>query len=362
MRYIVTGCAGFIGSHVTYRLLSEGHDVYGIDNFSGSYPAHLSKMRIDRLYELEGSKIDKFVIDDPEVAGSFECHDIGIASKWLLENVKSYLGTLRSFDAILHFAATPGVRRSIEEPQLYVENNIGGTVVILELARELEIPKVLLASSSSVYGNSAGKRLREDGTLPKWKSCNEEQIMYPISPYAASKVAMEMMGLTYHNLYGMDILIPRYFSVYGSYGRPDMAYFIFMKLLSEGNKPIEVFGDGQQLRDMTYIDDVVEATRFLLDRAGYQVVNVGSSNPVSLDMVIELISEYMNVCSYVKYGKPKPGDPFATCADITRAKQRLNWTPTVSIEEGIKRTVEWFTEVYWPEVNVVDFMEEGGEK
>ena len=333
-KIIVTGCAGFIGSHVTERILREGYDVYGIDNLSGAYPQGLADMRLNRLYALE-----KLV-----GAGSFECHNISIGSKWVLGNVETYRElTDKNFDALLHFAATPGVRRSISEPQLYVENNIAGTVAILELARQLEIKKVLLASSSSVYGNGSAILDGDTGEVKDIRKCVEVSGCYPISPYAASKAAMELMGLTYHNLYGMDIIIPRYFTVYGEAGRPDMAYFKFMLNLAQG-KPLTVYGDGKQVRDMTYIGDAVAATLSMLELTGYQVINVGGGSPVSLNDVISLICTNMGVIPEIRYTVAAQGDPFATCADTGKAKYLIGWKAMVGIEEGIKRTVEWFLE------------------
>jgi len=333
LKYIITGCAGFIGSHVTETILKEGHDVYGIDNLSGAYPEDYALMRLKRLYALD--RLDS--------AGAFECHNISITSKWVLGNGQSYRGlSKRKFDAILHFAATPGVRRSISEPQLYVENNIAGTVAILELARQLEIEKVLFASSSSVYGNGAAIRSNVEGKLKDIQRCHEGRSVHPLSPYAASKAAMELMGLTYHDLYGMDILIPRYFTVYGERGRPDMAYLKFMLQMAQGEE-ITIYGDGKQLRDMTYIEDAVSATLKMLNLKGYQVINVGGGSPAMLDKIVEQLCYDLGVIPRLRYTDTAPGDPLATWADNGKAQMMLDWEPKVGIEEGLNRTATWFS-------------------
>jgi len=333
MKYIITGCAGFVGSHVTERILQEGHDVYGIDNLSGAYPEDYAFMRLKRLYAL----------DRLDGAGAFECHNISIGSKWVLANAQSYRELSKTkFDAILHFAATPGVRRSISEPQLYVENNVAGTVAVLELARQLEIGKVLLTSSSSVYGNGAAIRSNVEGELKNIQRCHEGRSVHPLSPYAASKAAMELMGLTYHNLYDMDILIPRYFTVYGERGRPDMAYLKFMLQMAQGQE-ITIYGNGKQLRDMTYIEDAVSATLKMLNLTGYQVINIGGGSPCGLQAMVEKLEEFTSLTADMIYTDAAPGDPLATWADNGKGMMMLDWEPKVGIEEGLRRTATWFS-------------------
>lgn len=329
MKYMITGCAGFIGSNVACRLLSEGHEVIGIDSMNRYYPPELKKHRVDGLREEFG---DRFTFITANILD--------------LQQLKFHLPSNRSIAAVLHFAAYAGVRYSIQEPILYTSTNIDGSVEVLEFAKRYEIKKVLLASSSSVYGNGSAIIDGETGEIKDIRKSHEGRGCYPMSPYAASKAAMELMGLTYHNLYGMDILIPRYFTVYGEAGRPDMAYFKFMLKLAKGER-IDIYGDGKQLRDMTYISDAVDATVKMLDLKGYQVINVGGGSPAMLDKIVSQICTEMGIVPNMRYTKPMLGDPLATWADNAKAKMIMGWEPKVGIEEGLQRTVKWFMENSW---------------
>jgi len=323
LNYLVTGCAGFIGYHVTRWLLRAGHKVVGIDSMNDYYPRQLKEYRRREIHRV-----------DLVVGNGYNFQWINGNILHLPELEKTEALERVSFDAILHFAAYPGVRYSIENPGLYTTTNIDGSLEVLEFARRNDISKVLLASSSSVYGDQASRNL---DPIP------ESQPVDPLSPYAASKAAMEIMGLAYHNLYGMDILIPRYFTVYGEAGRPDMAYFKFMLEIAHGRQ-IEVYGDGRQRRDMTYIDDAVDGTLKMLSLEGYHVLNIGTGCPVALNKVISLVASNMHTSLDIQYTPHALGDPFATCANIDKAKELLGWIPRRGIEYGLELVGKWFTE------------------
>lgn len=223
------------------------------------------------------------------------------------------------------------MRASIKNPQIYVDVNITGTLNLLSLCFENSIEKFVLASTSSVY---AGVK------VPFKESAKTE---FPLSPYAATKKAAELLAYTFHKLYKIDITIPRYFTVYGPAGRPDMSIFRFIKNIME-DKPILIYGDGKQKRDFTYIDDIVEGTIKGAKKLGYKIINLGNSRPVELMYVVKLIEENLGKKANIIFDKPNPADLPETCANITKAKKILNWEPKTPIEEGIKKTCEWFIE------------------
>jgi len=231
-------------------------------------------------------------------------------------------------EAVINLAARAGVRASVENPWDYVDTNITGTLNLLDLCREFDIKKFVLASTSSLYGTN------------KMPFCEEDRTDGPLSPYAATKKAAEAMCYTYHFLYGIDITIPRYFTVYGPAGRPDMSIFRFIKNINEGKK-IEVFGDGRQKRDFTYIDDIAAGTVKALKPLGYEIINLGNNNPVELMYVINQIEENLGKKAKIDFLPRHPADVLVTCADIGKAERLLGWRPEVRIEEGIRRAVEW---------------------
>jgi len=218
------------------------------------------------------------------------------------------------------------------------------SITVLRAAGEYGIQKVILASSSSVYGDSAIQR-NQDVPGVNLLGCGEKyQVAQPLSPYAMTKRAMELSGYTYHKLYGYDVIIPRFFTVYGEAGRPDMAYFKFIRKLYHG-KSIDVYGDGRQLRDFTYIDDIVDGLMALREVEGYEIINLGSSNPISLNTMIDHIKDYLAIVDIdINYSEIQAGDVWATYADITKAKDILNWTPQWSFDDGIHETVRWYRE------------------
>ncbi len=309
-RILVTGAAGFIGAKTAEFLLRGGHKVVGIDNMNDYYDVSLKK---HRLLSLSAHK-------------DFTFHKVDIEDSKALGRVLSR----GSFEAVINLAARAGVRYSLIDPHVYFTTNTIGTLNLLEFCRARGIRKFVLASTSSLY---AGQKMpfRED--LP---------VNTPISPYAASKKAAEMTAYTYHFHYGIDTTIVRYFTVYGPAGRPDMSVFRFIKWIDEGS-PIDVFGDGLQARDFTYVDDIAAGTVKALKKVGFEIINLGGgAKPYTLNHVIKLIESHLGRKSRRKeFAFPK-ADIKATWADISKAKKILGWQPTVDLEEGICRTVQWY--------------------
>jgi nucleoside-diphosphate-sugar epimerase len=307
-KILVTGAAGFIGARVSEMLLEEGYQVVGVDNLNDYYDIKLKLWRLDNLKRYDNFKFYKFDIEN-------------------YEKLKS-LFQLNCPEAVINLAARTGVRYSLENPFVYLSTNSGGNLNLLELCREYGVPKFVLASTSSLY---AGQKMPFKESLP---------VNTPISPYAASKKAAEMMAYTYHYLYGLDVSILRYFTVYGPAGRPDMAIFRFVKWIIEG-MPLEIYGDGQQERDFTYVDDIARGTIRALKPLGYEIINLGNNHPYKLSEAIKLIEKYIGEDARFKYKDFHKADMKTTWADINKARELLDWWPQVSLEEGIKRTVEW---------------------
>ncbi|ADO45733.1 NAD-dependent epimerase/dehydratase [Hydrogenobacter thermophilus TK-6] len=306
--FLVTGCAGFIGWKVSEKLLEKGIQIVGVDNLNDYYDVKLKNYRLNLLKKYKNFTFYQLDIEDfCSLREVFKAH---------------------SFDAVINEAARAGVRYSMENPFIYMSTNAMGTLNLLELCKEFGVKKFLLASTSSLY---AGQSMPFKEELP---------VNFPISPYAASKKSAEVIAYTYHYLYGIDVLIVRYFTVYGPAGRPDMSVFRFIKWVLEG-KPLEIFGDGTQSRDFTYIDDIAEGTLLALNSKGYEIFNLGNNNPHQLSYVIELIEKYTGKKAKVEYREFHKADMRATWADIEKAQKMLGWKPKVSLEEGIKRTVEW---------------------
>jgi len=311
MHLLVTGCAGFIGWRVSKKLLEEGHQVIGIDNLNDYYDVRLKEYRLEDL----------------------KAHKNFIFYQGDIENLEFLEGVFKkySFDAVINEAARAGVRASLENPFVYLTTNALGTLNLLELCKNYGVPKFVLASTSSLY---AGQPMPFKEDLP---------VNTPISPYAASKKSAEVIAYTYHYLYGIDVSVVRYFTVYGPAGRPDMSVFRFIKWIME-EKPLEVFGDGSQSRDFTYIDDIAEGTILALKPLGYEIINLGNNQPHKLSEVIRLIEEFTGKTARVENREFHKADLKATWADITKARELLGWQPKVSLKEGIRRTVDWFKE------------------
>jgi nucleoside-diphosphate-sugar epimerase len=307
-KILVTGAAGFIGSRVSEMLLEEGYQVVGIDNLNDYYDVNLKLWCLDNLKKYDNFKFYKLNIENyKELKSVFQ---------------------LNCPEAVINLAARTGVRYSLENPFIYLSTNSGGNLNLLELCREYGVSKFVLASTSSLY---AGQKMPFKENLP---------VNTPISPYAASKKAAEMMAYTYHYLYGLDVTILRYFTVYGPAGRPDMAAFRFVKWIMEG-VPLEIFGDGRQERDFTYVDDIARGTIRALKPLGYEIINLGNNHPYKLSEAIKLMEKYIGEGARFKYKDFHKADMQATWADIDKARGLLDWRSQVRLEEGIKRTVEW---------------------
>ena len=307
-KILVTGAVGFIGARVSEMLLEEGYQVVGVDNLNDYYDIKLKLWRLDNLKKYDNFNFYKFDIEN-------------------YEELKS-LFQLNCPEAVINLAARTGVRYSLENPFIYISTNSGGNLNLLELCREYKVPKFVLASTSSLY---AGQEMPFKEDLP---------VNHPISPYAASKKAAEMMAYTYHYLYGLDVTILRYFTVYGPAGRPDMATFRFIKWIMEG-VPLEIYGDGQQERDFTYVDDIARGTINALKPLRYEMINLGNNHPYKLAKVIKLIEKFVGKKAQFEYKEFQRADMKTTWADINKARELFGWEPQVNLEEGIKRTVEW---------------------
>ena len=312
MNFLVTGGAGFIGSHVCERLLGMGHSVWTFDDLNPFYDPAIKQRALATLQSL--GKPFTFVHGD-------------LTDRAALDGL---FGSVK-FDQVIHLAARAGVRPSLQEPALYQRVNVEGTVNLLEAARLSGVKKVTIASSSSVYGVNAKVPFSE-----------EDPIFSAISPYAASKLACEALGHVYHHVYGMDIAMLRFFTVYGPRQRPDLAIHKFAHLISHG-KPIPVFGDGSTARDYTYVSDTVEGILACTQKQfGFDVFNLGESQTVKLSYLIELLENSIGKKAVIERQPPQPGDVPITFANIAKARAKLGYNPTVKIEEGIPKFVEWF--------------------
>jgi len=309
-KILVTGAAGFIGWKTSEKLVEKGFEVVGIDNMNDYYDVRLKEWRLNQLLPHKNFRFYKIDIEDRES---------------LKDLFKSH-----KFDAIINLAARAGVRYSLVNPYIYYRTNVMGTLNLLELAKILDIPKFILASTSSLY---AGQPMPFKEDLPVNK---------PISPYAASKKASEVLCYTYHYLYGIDVTVLRYFTVYGPAGRPDMSIFRFIKWVIEG-KPVQIYGDGSQSRDFTYVDDIAEGTIKGMKGLNFEVINLGGGrNPISLNNLLKIIEKYTGKAAIRSYSNFKKGDLKSTWANIDKAEKILGWKPKVSIEKGIENTVKWF--------------------
>jgi UDP-glucuronate 4-epimerase len=296
---LVTGAAGFIGAHTTRKLLERGDNVIAVDNINDYYDIRLKQHRLDELKKFP----------------NFTFYKTDIENMTLLSEVFSK----HKIDAIINLAARAGVRYSIKNPHVYLSTNAHGTLNLLELMRKFDITKMVLASSSSLY---AGQKMPFTEDLP---------VNTPISPYAVTKKAAEMLAYSYHNLFDRDISILRYFTVYGPAGRPDMSYFRFIKWIDEGNELI-LYGDGEQSRDFTYVDDVADGTIKALKPLGYEIINLGNNHPHTMLEMIAMIEKGLKKKARIKNMPAQKADVATTWADINKAKQQLAWEPKVSLD------------------------------
>lgn len=309
---LVTGAAGFIGSKTIELLLQNQYKVIGVDNLNNYYDIKLKKHRLRKL----------------QAKDNFSFYEIDISN---LNQIKEVFNK-HNFDAVINLAARAGVRYSLVNPFVYLSTNSLGTLNLLELMKEYDVKKFVLASTSSLY---AGQKSPFVESLP----VNE-----PISPYSASKKAAEALAYTYHYQYDIDVSILRYFTVYGPAGRPDMSVFRFISWIDNG-EPILLFGDGSQSRDFTFVDDIAEGTILALKKVGFEVINLGGgNNPISMNTLISMIEEKLGKKAIINQQPFHKADMEVTWADITKAKRILDWQPKTTLLEGIEKTILWYNQ------------------
>lgn len=308
-RILVTGAAGFIGAKVCELLLQSGAEIDGVDNLNDYYSPKLKEYRIQRLKNFDNFRFYKLDIENFEI----------------LENIFSQ----NKFSAVINLAARAGVRASIDNPFVYATTNFIGTLNLLELSAKYNVPKFVLASSSSVY---AGEQVPFTENM---------QVDKPISPYAATKKSAELIAYAYHHLYGIDVSVLRFFTVYGAAGRPDMSYFQFIEKIKK-EQEIVIYGDGTQKRDFTYIQDIAEGVVAAIKDVGYEIINLGGGKtPIEINFMIKLIEQKLGKKAKIVYKDFHNADMNETGADISKAKLLLDWKPKVDFENGLEQTIRW---------------------
>ncbi|MEW6028196.1 MAG: GDP-mannose 4,6-dehydratase [Chloroflexota bacterium] len=311
-RYLVTGAAGFIGARTASMLIEQGHTVVGVDNMNDAYDVRMKEFRLRNLQKLAGFE---FVRDD-------------ISEREILSR-KSAI-TARPFDAVINLAARAGVRYSVNDPWVFLQSNVMGTLNMLELCRQTGCPKFLLASTSSIYGAN-----------PPYPTPETASSSEPLQPYAASKKGAEVLAHSYHYLHNIDVSIVRYFTVFGPAGRPDLAIFRFVQRITEG-QPIRINGDGEQSRGFTYIDDIARGSIAALKPLGYEIINLGGHETITINDLFKLTEEIVGKKAVVQYGPPDLADMRSNWADVSKARRMLGWEPQVNLREGMVRLVEWY--------------------
>ena len=338
MTILVTGAAGFIGFHITKRLLREGFEVVGMDNLSPYYDLRLKKARLQELEDFSKKQSVKFFFFKDDLENK----------NFLTELFRKY-----KFNKVVNLAAQAGVRYSIENPSSYINSNIVGFANLLEVCRRNNIENLIYASSSSVYGGN--KRL---------PFSEEHNVDHPVSLYAASKKANELMAHSYSHLYGIPTTGLRFFTVYGPWGRPDMALFLFTKSILKG-EPIQIFNKGEMIRDFTFIDDITESLFRVINKeassdsnfdylqpspssswAPYKIFNIGNSNPINLMDFISTIEEIIGRKAKKEFLDMQPGDVASTSADTELLENWIGFKPRTSVKEGIKKFIDWYTDFY----------------
>lgn len=311
MKYLITGGAGFIGSNLADSLLNDGHDIVVVDNFNDYYDIKIKEANVAAHMNNPRYKIYHADIEN-----------MADMQKIFAEN---------KFDAVVHLAARAGVRPSLEQPLDYVNSNILGTVNILECMKNNVCKKLVIASSSSVYGNCKAEKFSED-----------LKVTEPISPYAATKSACEQLCYTWHHLYGINVVALRFFTVYGPRQRPDLAISKFCRLIDEG-KPIQMYGDGTTKRDYTFIEDIVAGIKASIayDKTGFEIINLGGGEPITLKRMIATIEEAMGKKAEIEHLPMQPGDVEKTVCDYSKAQRLLNYKPNTSFAAGIAKYVAW---------------------
>ena len=307
--YLVTGAAGFIGARTSELLINNGHTVVGLDNLNDAYDTRVKEYRLRKLQALPG----------------FTFHKLDISNKSVIDPFRD-----QKFDGVINLAARAGVRASVKDPWVYVESNMIGTLNMLEICRQSGTKKFIVASTSSIYG--------EDPPYPTPESASSSE---PLQPYAASKKGAEAMCHAYHHLYGIDVTVVRFFTVYGPAGRPDLSIFRFVKWISEG-EPVRVNGDGEQSRGFTYIDDIARGVIAALKPLDYEVINLGGHEVITIHNLIKLIEDVVGKKAIVDYGPPDPADMRSNWADVSKAGELLGWEPQFNMRMGIEKLVEWY--------------------
>ena len=316
--YLVTGAAGFIGSRVSEMLIEQGHTVTGVDNLNDAYDVRMKEYRLRKLQALSGFEFIRADISDRQIL-----------------NPQSAIFN-RKFEAVINLAARAGVRASVENPWVFVDTNITGTLNMLELCRQKGIQKFILASTSSIYGANAPH--------PTPETADSD---HPLQPYAASKKAAEALCHSYYALYGLDVSVVRYFTVYGPAGRPDMSMFRFAKWISEG-EPLHLYGDGEQSRGFTYVDDIARGTIAALQPLGYEIINLGGHEVISMNGLIAMLEEQIERTAIIERHPPNQADMLTNQADVSKARDLLDWQPKFRLEEGAISLVNWYrTEREW---------------
>lgn len=312
-KILVTGAAGFIARRLIEKLTDRGDQVVGIDNLNDAYDVRLKHWRLEYLKKCRNFT---FIKDDLCRPGVFE--DFGAQHK--------------NFDAVIHLAARAGVRQAVEIPSVYLETNSNGTLNVLEWCRKNGIKKMILASTSSIYGANP--------PLPTPETADSS---HPLQIYAASKKGAEAMTHVYHHLFDLDATIFRFFTVYGPAGRPDMVMFRFCQWVAEG-KTVKVTGDGNQMRGFTYMDDIADGLIAGLKSVGYEIINLGGHETITINELLQKIEKLVGRTADIQFIPKHPADADANWADVTKAKALLNWEPKVSLDEGISQLVNWYME------------------
>lgn len=309
-RYLLTGAAGFIGARVARHLLDSGSKVVGIDNINDSYDPRLKEWRLEQF-----QNDDRFTLKRIDIANRDE--------------LETAFGD-DTYDGVINLAARAGVRQSVSDPWVYYETNVIGALNLLDACRARSIPKLVQASTSSLYGLHNPGPYKEDADTSQ-----------PLSPYAASKGAAESLCHSYHYLHELDITILRYFTVFGPAGRPDMSIFRFIQWIAEG-RPLVLYGDGLQERDFTFVDDIAQGTVAALRPLGFEVINLGGDRPVKMMDLINMIEERLGKSADIDHRQTAPADMPSTWADIHKAQMLLNWRPEVSLEKGLESAISWY--------------------
>jgi UDP-glucuronate 4-epimerase len=310
--YLVTGAAGFIGARISSILIEQGHTVVGVDNMNDAYDVRIKEFRLRNLQKLSGFEFVRDDISDREIL-----------------NRKSAIVN-RKFDAVINLAARAGVRYSVSDPWVFLNSNVMGTLNMLELCRQTGCKKFLLASTSSIYGAN-----------PPYPTPETASSSEPLQPYAASKKGAEVLAHSYRYLHNIDVSIVRYFTVFGPAGRPDLAIFRFVQRITEG-QPIRVNGDGEQSRGFTYIDDIARGSIAALKPLGYEIINLGGHETITINNLIKLTEEIVGKKAIVQYGPPDLADMRSNWADVSKARAMLGWEPRVGLREGITHLFEWY--------------------